>query len=131
MLERLHSFIANLRSGSDSRARITISIQDTGFQLLQDGQRPEVAKCFQWQEVTTAIAYKRDCFSVDLICMAIANELTAIEVNEEDAGWEAFIRAVETKLPGSVPIGDWWPVVSQPPFSTNQTTVYCKQQPPS
>ena len=63
--------------------------------------------------------------------MSIANELTAIEVNEEDVGWEEFVRAVETKLPGSVPIDEWWPVVSQPPFSTNQTTVYCKQRPPS
>jgi hypothetical protein len=131
MLERLHSFIANLRSRSASRARTTISIQETGFQLLQSGQRPEAAECFQWQEITTAIAYKRDCFAVDLICMAIATELMATEVNEEDVGWEEFIRAAQIKLPGSVPIDTWWPAVSQPPFSTSQTTVYRKQQPSS
>jgi hypothetical protein len=63
MLERLHSFITSLRTRSASRGRITISVQETGFQRLQFDQRPEAAQSFQWQEVTTVMAYKRQCFS--------------------------------------------------------------------
>jgi hypothetical protein len=48
MLERLHSFITSLRTRSASRGRITISVQETGFQRLQFDQRPEAAQCFQW-----------------------------------------------------------------------------------
>jgi hypothetical protein len=130
MLDRMHSLIASLRGRSASRGRNTISLQETGFQLLPVSQTAEAAKCFQWREITTAIAYKRDCVTVDLICMAIADELTAIEITEEDAGWEEFIRGAEISLPGSLPIDTWWPIVSQPPFSTSQTTVYRKQQLP-
>jgi hypothetical protein len=131
MFERVHSLIASLRSRSASPAKNTISLRETGFQLLPAHQPTAPAKCFQWQEITTIIAYKRDCITVDLICMAIEDELRAIEINEEDAGWEEFIRAAEVNLPGSVPVDIWWPAVSQPPFSTSQTTLYRKQQPSS
>jgi hypothetical protein len=129
MLERVHSFISNLRSRRASRGRMSVSLQETGFQLHPIDQQDRPPTCFKWREITTVLAYKRDCFAVDLICLAIADAVTFLEINEEDAGWDAFIRALENNLPGSVPVDTWWPAVAKPPFETSQTTIYRKDQP--
>jgi hypothetical protein len=129
MLERVHSFISSLRSRRTSRGQMRVSLQETGFQLHSTDQREHSPTCLKWQEITTVLAYKRDCFAIDLVCLAIADSVTVLEINEQDAGWEEFIRAVENNLPGSVPLATWWPAVAQPPFAPNQTTVYRKEQP--
>jgi hypothetical protein len=106
-----------------------VTLQETGFELHSTDQREHSPTCLKWQEITTVLAYKRDCFAVDLICLAIATPSTVLEINEQDAGWDEFIRAVENNLPGSAPLATWWPAVAQPPLATNQTTVYRKEQP--
>ncbi len=110
--------------------RLSISLQETGFQLQSMDQAAEAGRFFEWQEITTITAYKRDCFAYDLTCLAIGDASSAaVEINEQDIGWDTFIRAVSQKLPGSVPVDIWWPAVAQPPFATNQTTIYRKGPP--
>jgi hypothetical protein len=108
---------------------MSVSLHETGFQLHPTGQHDRPPTCFEWKEITTVLAYKRDCITTDLICIAIADSVRVLEINEEDAGWEEFIRAVEHNLPGSVPVATWWPTVVQPAFATNQTTIYRREQP--
>jgi hypothetical protein len=50
------------------------------------------------------------------------------KINEEDAGWDAFIQAAQKNLPGLVPADIWRTKVAQPPFATNSTTIYRKDQ---
>ena len=102
MLERVHSFISNLRSRRTSQGRMRVSLQETGFQLHSTDQRDQSPTCFKWQEITTVLAYKRDCFAIDLICLAVADSLTVLEINEQDAGWDEFIRALENNLPAQL-----------------------------
>jgi hypothetical protein len=128
VLERVYALIAKLRSTSAQPARTSISLEETGFRLRSMDQPTDVERFFDWQGVTTMIAYKRDCFAYDMICLAIADASIAVEIREEDDGWDAFIRAAEKNLPGSVPVDTWWPAVAQPPFATNTTTVYRKGQ---
>jgi len=107
---------------------MTIRLQESGFLLQPTDQLADKPSCIKWKEITTIIAFKKDCFSCDLICLAIADNLTVVEINEEDAGWDAFIQAAQKNLPGLVPAHNWWPVVAQPPFATNSTTIYQKDQ---
>jgi hypothetical protein len=129
-LKRAIAFIEHLRRRSALRARVDISLQETDFQLHPTDRPDAPPNYFQWGEITTVLAYKRDCFSVDLICLAVGDASTVVEINEEDAGWEAFIRAMEKNLPGSLPFDAWWPAVAQPPFATHRMTVYSKELSP-
>jgi hypothetical protein len=42
----------------------------------------EVKTELRWSEVNGVVAYKRDCFAVDLICMGFATPDGAVESNE-------------------------------------------------
>jgi len=106
---------------------MSVSLQETGFRLHLTGQPADTARCFKRQEITTIVAFKRDCVTYDLVCLAIADASNIVEIKEEDAGWDAFIRAAEKNLHGSVPANTWWPVVAQPPFATNPTTIYRRE----
>jgi len=79
-----------------------------------------------WSEVNGIVAYKRDCFAVDLICMGITTPDGAIEVNEEMDGWEALTDAIPTLLPGMTGKKEWWDKVAQPPFAANPTTLFSR-----
>ena len=79
-----------------------------------------------WSEVNGIVAYKRDCFAVDLICMGFTTPDGAIEVNEEMDGWEALTDAIPTLLPGMTGKKEWWDKVAQPPFAANPTTLFSR-----
>ena len=128
MLEKLYAFVAKLRRTTAEPARMSISLEETGFRLRPVDQPTDVGRFFEWQGLTAIIAYKRDCLVYDTICVAIADASIAVEIHEEDDGWDAFIRAAEKNLLGSVPVDTWWPAVAQPPFATNTTTVYQRRQ---
>jgi hypothetical protein len=112
-----------------AQASATISLHEAGFVLHAADQPADAGRRFAWQEITSMIAYKRDLFASDLICLAIESNSTAVEIDEEYNGWDAFIKAAEENLPGSVPVETWWPAVAHPAFKTNPTTIYRREQP--
>lgn len=58
----------------------------------------------KWSEVNRVVAYKRDCYAHDLICMGFTTPDDGfIEVNEQDDGWDNLIEAVPHLLPGIIP----------------------------
>jgi hypothetical protein len=124
LLQGLKSFIARIRRRSTPRLGRSISLRDGGFLVHPTGQPVEKASVLKWQEITQITAFKRDCFSYDLICLLIGGALTIVEINEEDAGWDAFLQAAQENLPGLVPTNIWWIEVMQPAFATNPTTIY-------
>jgi hypothetical protein len=82
----------------------------------------------KWQHIAQINAFKRDCFSYDLICLAVADNRTVVEICEEDAGWDAFLQAAQEILPGLVPADIWLTEIAQPPFATNPVTIYRNEQ---
>ena len=69
------------------------------------------------------VAYKRDCYTVDLMCMGFTTPDGAVEVNEGMDGWNALIDAIPRLLPGTTSKDKWWDKVAQPPFAANPTTL--------
>jgi hypothetical protein len=124
MLESLHSFVAKLRGRSGPWGNWTISLHETGFRVRPPRQQ-HAATSFDWQDITAVVAFKRDGAAYDLIWLAVADNNTIVEINEEDIGWNAFTWAIEKYLSGSVPRQRWWPVVTQPPHAA--TIVYSKE----
>ena len=76
-----------------------------------------------WKDVNGVVAYKRDLFAYDEICLGFSSPNGGVEVNEQMQGWDALINALPAYLAG-VPCPDqWWEKVAQPPFATNATTL--------
>jgi hypothetical protein len=78
----------------------------------------------KWQDVNGAVAYKRDCYTVDQIRVGFTTEKGEIVVTEDMEGWEALIDVLPSYLPGTLNRADWWGKVAQPPFATNPTTLF-------
>jgi hypothetical protein len=74
--------------------------------------------------VETVLAYKRDVYAVDLICLGFGNAEQTIEVNEGMRGWSQLIESLPSLLPGTPPPSDWWERVAKPPFAPSVATLY-------
>jgi hypothetical protein len=58
-------------------------------------------KEIRWADIVVVVAYKRDCFSVDLICVALVGHENVLEVSEEMNGWSELLDSFTEYLPGS------------------------------
>lgn len=97
------------------------------FQLANDGffySIDGIEKKVSWNEIDKIIAYKKDLFTTDLVCVDITHNTTIITLTEELVGWDIFVKTMGEKLPLIDP--DWeWKVI-QPPFETNLITIFKK-----
>jgi hypothetical protein len=78
----------------------------------------------KWDEVNAVVAYKRDVFAFDLVCLGFGTANGAIEVNEEMPGWSQLVEDIPLRLPGMPPFSDSWDLVAQPPFATCVTKLF-------
>ncbi len=82
-----------------------------------------------WKDVTTAIAFKRDCYAVDLICIAFVGADGSLEVNEEMNGWKGLVEALPGYLPGCLAEEVWFRQVAFPAFATNPVHIFRRVTP--
>lgn len=126
------SLVERLRRGE--AAGVPPSARDHRYEIRFDAAGFAVADlrsadphCYRmaWEDVHRGVAFKRDLFTVDCICLLLegAGEQD-IELNEEMAGWSTFVEALPSSLPGCVPWPDWFTVVAFPAFETNETEIY-------
>ena len=116
---------------SDLMSRLTKSripylvVDDLGFSLCKSGNELER---YAWNEVEKIVAFKRDYFTYDKICLQIdiGNRVGPLELNEEFAGYKQFSEAIEKYLP-SVCQG-WWSKVAFPAFAENATLVFLRDE---
>jgi len=78
----------------------------------------------RWSEVESVLAYKRDVWAFDLICLRFSTAKSEFEANEEMAGWSDLVEVLPQFLPGLPSFADWWGRVAQPPFAPCVTTLY-------
>lgn len=80
-----------------------------------------------WTEIESAYVYKRDAFTIDLICLAFRTENgEGFELNESMAGWENLIENLPEHLPGCLKFHEWFMTVAFPAFEMNLTQIYQK-----
>jgi len=78
----------------------------------------------KWSEVTSAVVFKRDCITVDLLCIAFGNESGNVEINEEMPEWKNLVAALPRYLPGCMPEETWFPQVAIPAFEPNPVRIF-------
>jgi len=109
-----------------SKQRLTqISCDESGFAVTLAGSvSSEGAASLKWDEVNTVLAYKRDFYVTDLICLGFTSPAGTIEVDEEMQGWSQLVERLPSLLPGTPPMSDWWERVAKPPFASCVTKLF-------
>jgi hypothetical protein len=82
-----------------------------------------------WARVTRIVAFKRDVYSHDLLCILIELEgANTIEVNESMPGWTEMIEQLPIYLPEASPWRDWYPKAAFPAFDVAPTPIFVRQK---
>ena len=89
-----------------------------------DGRGRSGTHRIAWHEVTKSIAYKRDLYVVDLICLDLESSNLTVSFHEEMEGWEPFLDVLPSKLPGFWSKDRIYSQVMQPPFAAKSTLIY-------
>ena len=78
-----------------------------------------------WRETVAVKAFKRDLYSVDLICLAfLSMDNRTVEIDEEMGDWESLVEKLPDYLPGCQKFEEWFSRVAFPPFKPNLTAIY-------
>jgi hypothetical protein len=98
---------------------------ETGFIQIRKSDAGENRTAIHWSEIKAVYAYKRDCFAVDQINLALEFEDgTSIQISENDEGYTEFLKALPTGIDGFPAEQEWWEKVALPPFATNWTCLF-------
>ena len=82
----------------------------------------------KWTEIARVVAFKRDIYAYDLLCMAFEVDGLSFEFDEEMEGWKSMIDSLPGYLPGFPRPDEWWKAVVLPPFATNMTQLFPRNQ---
>jgi hypothetical protein len=99
MLDEIRKRLQNLRQ---EPAKFSVHCDETGLtQIVHTGNSTQTRRV-DWDGVTRVFAYKRDCFSVDQICIVIgtADDQEWIEPREDDEGYESLISQMPIRMVG-------------------------------
>lgn len=90
---------------------------------LRDGAREEV---LAWEKIDRVFAYKRDCYTVDLICISFVDRegQVLLEVDEGWVGYQELIDQLPQHLEGCLSMGEWFMQVAFPAFEVNLSELY-------
>lgn len=105
----------------------TVRCDELSIVLITHSEEETRAE-LRWDEVNAVYAYKRDCLTMDQICLVLGNEQRGvwIEVREGDEGFKAFLKDLPEKLQGFPAESEWLQKVALPPFETRWAVLYRK-----
>ncbi len=99
-----------------------VSCDAVGFRLRDRASEEVVA----WEKIHRVVAFKRDCYTVDMICIAFMDRdgLVLLEVDESAAGYQELVDRLPQHLVGCLSMGEWFIQVAFPAFEVNLTELY-------
>jgi hypothetical protein len=97
-----------------------IHTDEVGVALLEGERR--VWEC-RWIDVREIIAWKRDLFIGDLVCIGlrVSDGPNYAEFDEETPGWQSLVAALDARFHFAK---DWWSRVAFPAYATNRTVLW-------
>lgn len=113
----------------ESKRSFDIKFNDLGkFTYEDDGfifQFKSEQRKLKWADIERLIAYKQNLITSDEICMDIVFNNWQTSISEETPGWYQFVE--KTKLVFSNIPKNWDTKIAHPPFATNLTILYQRQ----
>ena len=82
-----------------------------------------------WDRVAEISAFKLDCGVHDLVCLGFVLARLPDRmyvVDEQAVGFDALVEEVRRRYPSIDP--DWFGKVAQPPFATNETLLWRREE---
>ena len=124
------SKVAKALQGLDTiTPRPAIVVDEAGLSVALDPSNLDlVTPTLPWPEIRKVVAFKRDLFVVDLVCLRFeASHERAYEVNEEMGGWDELLVVLPGRLPGCLSRESVLELTVLPAFARNETVVYERQ----
>ena len=126
-------YIADVKSGKLPEISLekpengVIEIEGNGFSISSPQKKETTKKEIKWNQIKEILAYKRDLFAVDLICLGfhLSDDANLYEVHEEMLGYKNLVETIESRF--EVNPKDWWTKVAFPAFETNATVIWQKE----
>ena len=112
------------------RGGVLVDVSDDGliFRPSEEGQEnPRMGgnRVMRWEVVERVEAFKRDLFSVDLICLEFtAQNGEGIEIDEDDEPWRRLVEQLPARLEGCLALESWFSDVAFPAFETNRRVIF-------
>jgi len=80
------------------KSDFAVRLDDSG--VAQIGSSSETR--LEWQQISAVYVYKKDCFGLDQIRIALGDEglRVWIEITEDDEGYQELIAELPRRLPG-------------------------------
>jgi hypothetical protein len=121
--------LAKIRAGDyvppPKQSDFALSVDAAGITVNKIRPTSGPVQSIAWSEVVRVVAFKRDLYTVDCICLAFATaDGMTTEVNEEMEGWEALTEALTEHLPGSKAWSECFSQVAFPAFATNERVIF-------
>jgi hypothetical protein len=119
MFQALQKFAERLRKPESQPKRLEIT--DDGLALFESGR--EVYR-FRWGCISKVETYKRDLFSVDMICLGFAVDADQMVYVTDDGmdGFSELSSRLTQYFPSIAP--NWWSEVAFPAFATKHRILY-------
>jgi hypothetical protein len=104
-----------------------ISLTESGIAVTSTSSKGESRiEEIAWGDIVKVIAYKRDCYGFDLMCLAIGVKGNALEITEGMEGWDDLLDRAPDVLAGWRSKTDWYQGVMLPAFKANQTVIFSR-----
>ncbi|MET0250997.1 MAG: hypothetical protein ABW203_02360 [Novosphingobium sp.] len=97
-----------------------LALADAGFRLRHGSHSASVG----WAQIERIVAYKRDLFTYDLLCLLIQTTAGIVEIHEDMEGY----ATVEAAMADALQLGSEWKLaVLFPAFAGNPTTIFARE----
>ena len=105
----------------------TVTLTDVGISVTSSNADGEsTIEVINWAKIEKVIAYKRDCYGFDLMCLAVGGAENAFEITEEMQGWNELLDRAPDYLPEWQRKSDWYQEVIRPAFKENRTIIFSR-----
>jgi hypothetical protein len=98
------------------------SYHDNCFEITYNKKQAQ----YNWNQTVSMVAYKRDDFTTDCICLDVfCDGNIYFGINEDTKGWHQFIASTKEQFPQINKNWDW--EITTPAFQKNLTLVYDRE----
>lgn len=113
--------------------RESIRHDDRGFtvETYKADERATDQATVSWGDIEQVVAFKRDLFDIDQVCVDfVFLDASWFRVSEDMAGFNDFVRVLPCYLSGCLSREDWWGKVVLHAFAANETVLWNRGSPP-
>jgi hypothetical protein len=119
-------FLDFLARKNTPSGQIRVLTDQHGITLVESGG---ASLAIRWEQITQVVAFKRDVYAHDLLCILIEQAGAGVsEVNESMPGWERMIEQLPIYLPDASRWHDWYPKAAFPAFDPAPTLIFAREK---